>query len=164
MPRVKQCRKVGCHQLATNGHAYCDDHQDLEVEQQNRHDKYMSQRYNKQIRNRDETKQTQTAFYRTKQWIELRKVVLKRDNYLCQYCEIQGIVTPAKVVDHIVPIEYDISRKADVTNLAVVCGRCHSAKTLWEQKYYGTGQYQNKKIIPEVKSVAGVVRSMQEKI
>ncbi|WP_249192653.1 hypothetical protein [Weissella minor] len=56
----------------------------------------MTQRYNKQTRNRNETKQKQTSFYRTKQWVELRKVVLNRDSYLCQYCAAQGRVTPAK--------------------------------------------------------------------
>ncbi|WP_057786579.1 HNH endonuclease [Weissella minor] len=162
MPRVKQCRKVGCHSLATNGRAYCDAHQDLEEADRNRHDKYMTQRYNKQIRNRDGTKREQTSFYRTKQWVELRKVVLNRDSYLCQYCAVHGRVTPAKVVDHIVPIEYDTDRKADVTNLSVICGRCHSKKTAWEQHYYGTGQQQNKKKVPEIKSTGAIAKLIEK--
>ncbi|WP_270621843.1 HNH endonuclease [Weissella viridescens] len=162
MPRVKQCRKVGCHQLATNGRAYCDDHRDLEEADKNRHDKYMAQRYNKQTRNRNETKQEQTSFYRTKQWVELRKVVLNRDSYLCQYCAAQGRVTPAKVVDHIVPIEYDVDRKADVENLAIICGRCHSKKTTWEQSYYGTGTQQTKHSVPKIKSVAAIAKLIEK--
>ncbi|MEL5725253.1 HNH endonuclease [Lactiplantibacillus pentosus] len=70
----------------------------------------------------------------------LRQQVLERDHYLCAYCKSQGVITPAKTVDHVVPIEFDETLKANIDNLAVICGSCHRAKTDWEQSYYGTGQ------------------------
>nr|WP_249192650.1 HNH endonuclease signature motif containing protein [Weissella minor] len=68
----------------------------------------------------------------------------------------------SKVVDHIVPIEYDVERKADVENLAIICGRCHSKKTAWEQQYYGTGTQQTKQSVPEIKSVAAIVKLIEK--
>lgn len=65
-------------------------------------------------------------------WDKLRKVVLRRDMWLCQECSRHGRTTPAKDVDH-------IKRKADggtdqLDNLQSLCRPCHIAKTRAENQ------------------------------
>lgn len=93
---------------------YCQQHYEHEAEYlasrerwARSHDKHYTHKYNTVTRNRDDTKRQQYNFYRTRQWSHLRQQVLERDHYLCAYCRVQGIITAAKTVDHIVPIEYD---------------------------------------------------------
>lgn len=61
------------------------------------------------------------------QWTKRREQVMQRDRYLCQPCERQGRVTPAKQVDHITPKAKDGSD--DFDNLQAICDACHTAKT-----------------------------------
>lgn len=143
---------------------YCKVHYEHEVEYlatrerwARSHDKHYTHKYNTITRNRDDTKRKQYNFYRTRQWSRLREQVLERDHFLCAYCQVQGVITPAKTVDHIVPIEYDQTLKADVDNLAVICGKCHRRKTDWEQGYYGTGQGNHIKKVSEIKDVQSIV-------
>lgn len=117
------------------------------------HEQQYSHKYNTVTRKRDDTKQQQYNFYRTRQWAHLRLETLERYHYLCQYCRLQGRVTPAKTVDHVVPIEYDDKLKAQPNNLAVTCGACHRIKTDWEQAYYGTGQEHELHEVAEVTEI-----------
>lgn len=60
-------------------------------------------------------------------WQQLRLRILKRDSYQCQTCKLQGRLTAANHVDHVV-------RKADggtdhEDNLQALCKPCHDAKT-----------------------------------
>lgn len=144
MPRVKHCGSIGCHTLVTYPHKYCDKH--IELDQHRDYSKY-----NKTVRTRNEAKSEQTNFYRTRQWSALRLQVLEQQHYLCQYCQAQGRVKPAKVVDHIVPVEFSYDKKANIDNLATICSSCHTAKSSWERKYYGTG------LGGSVKSVAPII-------
>ena len=73
---------------------------------------------------------------------------------------MQGVITPAKTVDHIVPIEFDETLKANVDNLAVICGSCHRAKTDWEQLYYGTGQGNTITGVEPINDVSAIVTLM----
>lgn len=61
------------------------------------------------------------------QWDKLRKRILIRDKYLCQVCLKQGIPTPAKQVDHIIP-KAQLGTD-DTDNLQSICIPCHKAKT-----------------------------------
>lgn len=170
MPRVRRCRYPNCHAMVVMPHWYCAKHIGYEAEYLAKRERYRmhsshTQRevhqYNTVTRNRNETKQTQYEFYRTKQWVSLRQTVLERDHYLCQYCLVNHRVTPAKTVDHIVPIEYDSKLKANVDNLAVICNQCHHAKTKWEQEYYGTGQDHKIKNVNEVFDLRKIVENME---
>ena len=125
-------------------------------------DQHYQRKYNTVTRNRSEHKSKQYNFYRSRQWSRLRRNILERDNYLCKYCGAINIVTPAKTVDHIVPIEYDTSLRDDPNNLAVICYSCHRAKTDWEQAYYGTGQGNTLKKVPEIKNINQVIRQMKK--
>lgn len=147
MPRTRRCRYPNCHTMVEQPNHYCQQHYDYEAEYlANRerwarsHDKKYTHHYNTVTRNRSDEKRMQYNFYRTKQWSRLRQIVLERDHYLCAYCKVQGKLTPAKTVDHIIPIEFSPNDKANLANLAIICGSCHRLKTDWEQSHYGTGQ------------------------
>jgi 5-methylcytosine-specific restriction enzyme A len=64
-------------------------------------------------------------------WERLRKVALKRDNYICQYClQKTGRIVLAEAVDHKIPFYgKSDSRRLDLDNLVSTCTSCHSSKT-----------------------------------
>ena len=64
--------------------------------------------------------------YSTQRWQRLRTAHLSSEP-CCRYCDHMGRVTPATVVDHIVPLREDRDRAFDATNLQSLCGLCHSA-------------------------------------
>lgn len=65
-------------------------------------------------------------------WKKLRDAVMKRDQYLCQPCFKQGLITEAKEVDHVKPQAE--GGTDDMDNLQAICLDCHQAKTREEQK------------------------------
>lgn len=147
MPRVRRCRQLGCHAMVAFPNHYCQQHYEHEAEYlasrqrwARSNDKQYTHKYNTVIRYRNEGKRQQYNFYRTRQWSHLRQRVLERDHYLCAYCKAQGVITPAKTVDHVRPVEAFPDDKDNINNLAVICRECHYKKTEFEQKYYGCGQ------------------------
>ena len=69
--------------------------------------------------------------YNSKEWQDLRIAKL-RANPLCEECMKEGIVTAARCVHHVVPIETartkdEMKRLAfDVNNLRALCFACHA--------------------------------------
>lgn len=118
------------------------------------HGQAYQRKYNQVTRNRSKTKSEQYGFYHTKQWQSLRQQVLDRDHYVCQYCGRPN----SKTVDHVVPVEYDHDLMTSVDNLAVICWPCHRRKTDWEQGYYGTGQGNTLKQVPEVHDIHQILK------
>ena len=60
-------------------------------------------------------------------WRRKREAVMVRDKYRCQPCQLDGRVTLAVEVDHIVPqAEGGDDRES---NLQAICGDCHEVKT-----------------------------------
>ncbi|QZN93805.1 HNH endonuclease [Limosilactobacillus panis] len=153
MPRYRRCRQPGCHAMVKYPNHYCTKHFEHEAEYlANRqrwaraHGKQYQRKYNTVTRYRNDTKSKQYNFYRTRQWQELRQRTLDRDHYICQYCGQPN----SKTVDHIVPIEYDLSLMTNLDNLAVICRKCHRLKTDFEHQYYGTGIGNHIKNVNEV--------------
>lgn len=72
-------------------------------------------------------------FYWSKGWRKLREYYIRR-NPLCLHCKQKGIYSPAVIVDHIVEIDDDYSRRLDKTNLQSLCLACHNTKTAKEAK------------------------------
>ena len=64
------------------------------------------------------------------QWEKLRKAVMRRDSYLCQECQRQGIVREGKEADHIKPLS--LGGNDSLHNLELLCKSCHSSKTARE--------------------------------
>lgn len=81
--------------------------------------------------------------YRTKAWHRLRTITL-RDNPLCVYCEQLGRLTPATVVDHVVPHKGDEGLFYDQGNLQSLCKPCHdSVKARQEARGVLVGSNEN---------------------
>lgn len=164
MPRFRRCRQPGCHAMVQFPNHYCQEHFEHEAEYlasrqkwARSHDKQYQRKYNTVTRNRNDNKSKQYQFYRSKQWQGLRQQVLDRDHYTCQYCHRPN----ANTVDHIVPVEVNQSKRADINNLAVICRRCHREKTDWEQEYYGTGKNNKLKIVVPVTNVEIIALRMK---
>lgn len=74
-------------------------------------------------------------------WDRLRRVILKRDNNLCQcdHCKAEGRTTIATEVDHIISrarataMGWSESRIEDEANLQAINSDCHTRKTIEEQ-------------------------------
>lgn len=85
-----------------------------------------TKRYNSQVR-RNRENQVYTAFYNSTVWRKTREQVLIRDNYLCQRCLAQGVITSdSLIVHHKVELKRDWSKRLDMDNLEVVCFSCHN--------------------------------------
>lgn len=109
------CRHPGCMKVVAPP-GYCDEHRTL------RHRDYGRAR-----RGFD----AEVGFYNSKQWREVRATFL-REHPLCVMCEARGVLTPAVVVDHIVPIKRGGAR-FDGLNLQSLCIGDHNAKTARER-------------------------------
>ena len=81
-------------------------------------------RYNKKLpwRCKDEKQaKDKNRIYNSKRWKELRIAKLRSTNGLCEECMKQGIVTAARCVHHVVPIE-TARTKDEMRRLAIDCG------------------------------------------
>ena len=72
------------------------------------------------------------TIYNSREWKELRIAKLRSTDGLCEECMKEGIVTSARCVHHVVPIETartkdEMKRLAfDVNNLRALCFACHA--------------------------------------
>lgn len=66
-------------------------------------------------------------------WDKLRKVILARDNHLCQMCKAEGRTTPGNHVDHMTPKAKGGTDAED--NLWCLCKPCHSRKSNEERGF-----------------------------
>lgn len=155
--KVHRCGHLNCRTKVAIEERYCSQHQALHPrnKQQDRH-------YNMQ-RNADTKTKERLKFYRTKAWKVQREYIMKRDYGLCRYCQLVGQVTPAYMVDHIVPNEIAPELQLEETNLVASCKSCHNIKTKWEQEFYGTGKRNKKRseqlLIKDVKYLEYVFKT-----
>jgi hypothetical protein len=68
------------------------------------------------------------SFYSSEEWARLRYETLKKSDGQCECCGARGNEGRVLVVDHIVPLSKDWSRRLDPTNLQVLCRRCNWGK------------------------------------
>ena len=72
------------------------------------------------------------AFYRSHAWERTRSAALLRSHGLCEGCLRRGIVRPAKVVHHKVPLNpvniNDPAVSLGLDNLECLCQDCHAAE------------------------------------
>lgn len=76
-----------------------------------------------------------SKFYNSWPW----RIAAKRyklANPLCVECDKIGIVTPVKVVDHIIPINKG-GERLDKANFQSLCESCHNKKSAGEKGGYG---------------------------
>lgn len=68
-----------------------------------------------------------TAFYQSTPWRRIRAMKLEQQP-MCEECERRGRLTPAQMVDHIVPINKG-GAPLDMDNLQSLCNACHARKS-----------------------------------
>ena len=74
-------------------------------------------------------REVRQEFYQSQPWRELRAFILSEEPF-CRRCKVENYLVPAEVVDHIIDIADDPSKKLDINNLQPLCKKCHSSKTL----------------------------------
>lgn len=83
-----------------------------------------------------------TEFYNSWPWRKKAKA-FKISNPLCVECQKNELIVPAKVVDHIVPINAG-GAKLDDSNLQSLCESCHNRKSAGESRGYGVKSLEGK--------------------
>ena len=109
MKPLHLCCKAGCANLTRE--RYCTKH------------KSEKNRYNRERNDKE-----YVAFYKTKEWELIRGIALARDRYQCVECKKRGIIKPAQMVHHIVPVKKDWNKRLELSNLESLCEACHNAK------------------------------------
>ena len=69
----------------------------------------------------DKVAKDKADIYNSREWHELRAAKLRSTKGLCEECLKQGIITSARCVHHIVPIE-TARTKDEMRRLAIDCG------------------------------------------
>lgn len=77
------------------------------------------------------SKQTKaTGFYDSRAWKDTRRNYRQSVGGLCERCLARGIVTPADIVHHIVPLTpeniQDLNVSLSWRNLQALCRQCHA--------------------------------------
>lgn len=67
-----------------------------------------------------------TNFYKSRKWKRIRKKILRRDNYECQLCKLDGTVTKGNTVHHIKHLGAFPDLALIESNLVTVCKNCHN--------------------------------------
>jgi len=113
----RPCRHSGCGVLVDASAGYCPKHAREERSQiQKRYDE-------KRGSNRERGYDTR---WRKARWFFLVA------NPLCVECGREGVITPATVVDHIIPHRGDQAKFWDTSNWQPLCKRHHDIKTVRE--------------------------------
>lgn len=64
--------------------------------------------------------------YENKRWDNLRKTILRRDEYMCQECKRYGRLREGSHVHHIFPAETYEEYRYKTWNLITLCQACHN--------------------------------------
>lgn len=113
---MKQCEHPGCRTLVAYDTRYCEKHRKAT-------NKW---RYHKRMYDSDESKYQQ--FYKSSAWRKLSRRFLE-SNPVCVQCYQDGVIRKADVVDHVIEIKDDWSRRLDESNLQCLCLQHHNRKT-----------------------------------
>ncbi|MCU5226741.1 HNH endonuclease [Bacillus tropicus] len=115
----KPCKSVGCNELTRD--KYCVKH----IEKEKETVRY----YDKHIRNK-----SSRSFYNSRLWKDMRELIYRRDHGLCVQCRSKDIIKIGDVVDHIIPIRVDWSKRLEPSNLQTLCHACHNKKIKEDEK------------------------------
>lgn len=120
---MKKCSKVNCKELINFNESYCDEHKQLSKQSNKDYDSLRNKRDNQYRK-----------FYNSKAWKDARHISMLRHDSLCQEHLRNGLYAQADVVDHIVELRDDYSRRLDQSNLEPLCHDCHNKKTYREKQ------------------------------
>lgn len=114
MKIVKRCGKVGCRELIDSYEAYCEIHKGETDRAYNQwRDKHMPE---------------YIKFYKSTAWTKKRVQALRRDEWVCQDCAAEGIITVAQEVHHLVETKHDWSKRLELDNLISLCRTHHNSR------------------------------------
>lgn len=111
---ARPCRHPCCSKLSRDGSGFCDAHQE--------------DRHAGRFADRARGSRHERGY--GSEWDKKRRLILQRDNGLCQPCLKGGRVSGATQVDHIIPKAE--GGTDDDSNLQSICVPCHKAKTATE--------------------------------
>jgi 5-methylcytosine-specific restriction protein A len=114
-----RCRFPGCPELV-KGHPFCDQHR--------KH----------AYRRQDERRGTPAQRGYDHDWKRVAEQRRELDAHLCQQCRQQDRFTPAKIVDHIIPLHVRPEWRLELGNTQVICITCHQRKTTRDTDLYGS--------------------------
>ncbi|EOI42832.1 hypothetical protein UIS_00691 [Enterococcus faecium EnGen0313] len=114
------CNKAGCRTLVDYNESYCDKHRPTKVSTTT-------------YQQRKEQGGKYFWFYKSKPW-KHASYQYRLNNPCCEKCLKAGIVRKADVVDHIIEIRDDYSKRLDEENLQSLCHACHNQKTAVERQ------------------------------
>ena len=123
----KQCNHAGCRILVEYTKKYCDKHKRLD-KSKSAYDKYA---------NRKVVGGRFFKFYHGKEWTKASQLY-RINNPCCEACLADGIICKVDVVDHIVELRDDWSKRLDESNFKSLCHRHHNAKTREERRKRST--------------------------
>lgn len=84
-----------------------------------------------EVKPQEGRKEKNNKFYTSTRWRSLRAMKLAQ-NPLCECCEKNGLLTPGRVVDHIIPINQG-GAPLLISNLQTMCDKCHNIKSAKER-------------------------------
>ncbi|PHR57273.1 MAG: HNH endonuclease [Arcobacter sp.] len=116
MPK-KICNQLGCNVLIGMTVTHCPEHEKFKNQDRNRD-------YNKYKRN-----QEHQTFHNSKDWKVARAEALTRTGGLCEDCLQMEMIVNADVVDHMISIKKDYSKRLEQSNLRPLCHAHHNRKT-----------------------------------
>lgn len=128
------CNHAGCNELIPYDQRYCKKHDYRKpityADKQERH-RLNKQTYHKRMNSKHEGKYQQ--FYHSTAWKKLSHQWLL-NHPLCVDCEAQGIYRKGDLVDHVIELRDDWSKRLDPSNLQTLCYACHNKKT-WKARF-----------------------------
>lgn len=119
---ARPCNFSGCPNTVRGNNKYCINHQVYEKKEKYQYYK-------------DKGQSTEDGFYQSKDWIRFRNWYRSK-HPLCEECSRRGMITPMKIVDHIIPIKQG-GDKFSENNSRSLCQECHNRKTAEDKIKYG---------------------------
>ncbi|HBV22256.1 MAG TPA: HNH endonuclease [Jeotgalicoccus sp.] len=114
MKVMKYCNSPNCRNLIEQYKNFCEEHK-------NKTSKSYEEWRNKHM-------PEYIKFYKSTAWQKKRVQALRRDEWICQDCAAEGIITVAQEVHHIVETKHDWSKRLELDNLISLCRTHHDRR------------------------------------
>lgn len=127
------CNHPGCMTLIPYDRTYCAKHKYKKpIDYADQKERHLVNKaiYHKRINSEHESKYIR--FYKSKEWRKLSHHWLMM-HPLCESCKRRGIMRKGDVVDHIIELRDDFSKRLNKNNLQTLCYSCHNKKTKIEK-------------------------------
>ena len=139
--QLRTCRYPTCNNLIpiNQVNPFCKEH--VSYYKERHYNPYHKTDYKRYNRYKRDTKAN--AFYHSREWTQLARSIKQEQFFTCQCCGRTKDGKSYLVVDHIIPLKVDKSRRLSRSNLWLLCKQCHYWKTKLEQEIYGASLIDN---------------------